>query len=156
MAGALQRPASVAGVSAAMPPETPTVPATLTIVGVRHHSPACAGLVREAIERLRPAHVLIEGPADVNPRLGEFLLGHELPVAVFTSARSGQRSRASWSPFCDYSPEWIALTEGTRAGAQVRFIDLPAWHPAFAAMANRYADAERRYTQAVDGLCRSL
>ena len=128
----------------------------LTIVGVRHHSPACAGLVREAIKRLRPAHVLIEGPADMNPRIDEFLLGHELPVAVFTSARQGMASRASWSPFCDYSPEWIALTEGARIGAEVRFIDLPAWHPAFAERANRYADAERRYTQAVDGLCRTL
>jgi len=128
----------------------------LTIVGVRHHSPACAGLVREAIERLRPAHVLIEGPSDMNDRIGEFLLGHELPVAVFTSVRDGTFARGSWSPFCEYSPEWVALTEGTRAGAEVRFIDLPAWHPAFSVLTNRYADAELRFTQAVDELCRQF
>ncbi|MEY9930151.1 broad specificity phosphatase PhoE [Catenulispora sp. GP43] len=126
----------------------------LTIVGVRHHSPACAGLVREAIERLRPAHVLIEGPSDMNDRIGEFLLGHELPVAVFTSVRDGSFARGSWSPFCEYSPEWVALAEGTRAGAEVRFIDLPAWHPAFSTLTNRYADAELRFTQTVDELCR--
>jgi hypothetical protein len=128
----------------------------LTVVGVRHHSPACAGLVREAIERLRPAHVLIEGPSDMNDRIGEFLLGHELPVAVFTSVRDGASARGAWSPFCEYSPEWVALTEGTRAGAQVRFIDLPAWHPAFSTLTNRYADAELRFTQTVDELCRQF
>ena len=130
--------------------------ANLTIVGVRHHSPACAGLVREAIERLRPAHVLIEGPSDMNDRIAEFLLGHDLPVAVFTSVRDGSSARGSWSPFCEYSPEWVALTEGTRAGAEVRFIDLPAWHPAFSVLTNRYADAELRFTQAVDELCRQF
>lgn len=133
-----------------------TSPENLTVVGVRHHSPACAGLVREAIERLRPAHVLIEGPSDMNDRIGEFLLGHELPVAVFTSVRDGTSARGSWSPFCEYSPEWVALTEGTRAGARVRFIDLPAWHPAFSTLTNRYADAELRFTQTVDALCRQF
>lgn len=130
--------------------------ANLTIVGVRHHSPACAGLVREAIDRLRPAHVLIEGPSDMNDRIGEFLLGHELPVAVFTSVRDGSLARGSWSPFCEYSPEWVALTEGTKAGAEVRFIDLPAWHPAFSTLTNRYADAELRFTRTVEELCRQF
>ncbi|WP_413562968.1 DUF5682 family protein [Catenulispora pinistramenti] len=128
----------------------------LTVIGVRHHSPACAGLVREAIERLRPAHVLIEGPSDMNDRIGEFLLGHELPVAVFTSVRDGMTARGSWSPFCEYSPEWVALTDGTRAGAEVRFIDLPAWDPAFLTLTNRYADAELRFTQVVADLCRQF
>ena len=43
----------------------------LAVLGVRHHSPACARLVRETIDRLRPAYVLIEGPADMNPHLDE-------------------------------------------------------------------------------------
>lgn len=131
---------------------------TLTIVGVRHHSPACARLVRAAIAALKPAYVLVEGPVDMNERLGELVLGHELPVAVFTTYRDGGSGfvRSSWSPFCEYSPEWIAVTDGLAAGAEVRFIDLPAWHPAFALRTNRYADAELRYAQAVDGLCATL
>jgi uncharacterized protein DUF5682 len=128
----------------------------LEIIGVRHHSPACARLVRAALARLRPAYVLIEGPADMNARLDELTLGHRLPIAVFTSSRSGNAHQASWSPFCDYSPEWVALTEGRAAGAEVRFIDLPAWHPAFGRRPNRYADVELRYAQAVDGLCAAL
>ncbi|MGW5051967.1 DUF5682 family protein [Actinokineospora sp. NPDC004072] len=121
-----------------------------TFLGVRHHSPACARLVAAAIAELRPAHVLIEGPADFP--VEQLLLGHTLPVAIFSYVRG---RHMSWSPFCDYSPEWVALTRGHAAGAQVRFIDLPAWHPAFD-LDNRYADAERRYSAAIDALCRSF
>ncbi|MEU9143656.1 DUF5682 family protein [Streptomyces sp. NPDC048349] len=127
---------------------------TATFLGVRHHSPACARLVARTIEELRPAHVLIEGPADLAGRLDELLLGHELPVAVFSHYRDAQRSATSWTPLCDYSPEWVALTAGRAAGAEVRFIDLPAWHPAFAGRTNRYADAEARYAEATERLCR--
>ncbi len=127
-----------------------------TFLGVRHHSPASARLVRDTILDRRPAYVLIEGPADVNDRLDELLLGHELPVALYTYYRDDERSHASWTPFCDYSPEWVALTAGREVGAEVRFIDLPAWHPAFADRGNRYADAEARYTEAVDRLCREF
>ncbi|MCX4695553.1 DUF5682 family protein [Streptomyces sp. NBC_01408] len=125
-----------------------------TFLGVRHHSPACARLVARTIEELRPAHVLIEGPADLSGRLDELLLGHELPVAVFSHYRDEERSATSWAPFCAYSPEWVALTAGRAAGAEVRFIDLPAWHPAFDGRTNRYADAEARYTEASALLCR--
>src|SRR3954453_3072955 len=124
-----------------------------TFIGVRHHSPACARLTRDAIRELRPAHVLVEGPADMNDRLAEVMLDHELPVAVFTSYRDEQRQHASWTPLCEHSPEWVAVTEGRAAGAAVRFIDLPAWHPAFAGMTNRYSDAERRHADAIARLC---
>jgi hypothetical protein len=127
-----------------------------TFIGVRHHSPACAGLVASTIEALEPAHVLVEGPVDMNDRLDELLLGHELPVAVYTYYRDGERSHSSWTPFCDYSPEWVALTAGRACGARVRFIDLPAWHPAFAGRGNRYADAEARYTEVTGRLCREF
>ncbi len=126
---------------------------TATFIGVRHHSPACARLVAGTIAALRPAHVLVEGPADMNDRVGELLLGHDLPVAVFSSYRDDERRSGSWAPFCAYSPEWVALHEGHRAGAQVRFIGLPSWDPALAERENRYADAEQRYAEVVDRLC---
>lgn len=127
-----------------------------TFLGVRHHSPACARLVRDAIWRLRPAYVLVEGPADFGPRMDELLLGHTPPVAVFSYYRDAERVHASWSPFCGYSPEWVALHEGRAAGAELRLIDLPAWHPAFAERSNRYADAERRYAEVTERLCREF
>lgn len=122
-------------------------------VGVRHHSPACARLARHVIRELSPAYVLIEGPADMNDRIDELLLTHELPVAIFTYHQDESRHHASWSPFCDYSPEWVAIREGAKAGAKVRFIDLPSWHDAFAGVRNRYSDGERRSSLAVKRLC---
>ncbi|MFD6262526.1 DUF5682 family protein [Micromonospora chalcea] len=131
-------------------------PGGVTFLGVRHHSPACARLVAATVARLRPAYVLVEGPADLNGRMDELLGDHELPIAVFTAHRDGNRRHASWSPFCAYSPEWVALTAGREVGAQLRFIDLPAWHPALSDRANRYADADQRYAEAVRRLCATL
>lgn len=110
------------------------------IIGVRHHSPACARLVAERIRTVRPAHVLIEGPADVNDRIDELHLGHRLPIAVYTYLSSPTGHHTSWAPFAEHSPEWQALTVGREVGARTRFIDLPAWHAAFAELDNRYAD----------------
>jgi hypothetical protein len=128
----------------------------LTVVGVRHHSPACARLVRDVIRARRPRHVLIEGPSEMNDRLGELLLPHVLPVAVFTHVARADVRWASWSPFCAYSPEWVALQEGRAAGAEVRFMDLPAWDDAFHAVRNRYADRHDRASRLVDLLCARL
>lgn len=128
----------------------------LHVVGVRHHSPACARLVAHTLRTVRPRHVLIEGPADMNARLDELLLPHELPLAVFSSYRDEERAHASWTPFCAYSPEWVALTAGTKAGARVRFMDLPAWDKAFHGVRNRYSDGERRTARAIETLCRKL
>ncbi|MFA1550961.1 DUF5682 family protein [Actinomadura chokoriensis] len=128
----------------------------VTFLGVRHHSPACALLVRDTIRRLRPAYVLVEGPADFGTRMDELLLGHAPPIAIFSYYRDAERVHASWSSFCGYSPEWVALNEGREAGAELRFIDLPAWHPAFAGRGNRYADAERRYGEVAERLCREF
>src|SRR3989442_7352541 len=127
-----------------------------TFIGVRHHSPACARLVANTIATLQPAYVLVEGPVDMNDRLDELLLGHELPIAVFSSYRGSDRRHMSWAPICEYSPEWVALTAGRAAGAELRFIDLPAWHPAFALRNNRYADAEQRYADVIDRLCETV
>ncbi|MFD0573406.1 DUF5682 family protein [Kitasatospora gansuensis] len=110
-------------------------------------------MVAHTIEELRPAYVLVEGPADMNDRLDELLLGHRLPIAVFSHHRDDRRAATSWTPLCEYSPEWVALTAGRAAGAELRFIDLPAWHPAFEERANRYADAEARYAEATGRLC---
>ncbi|RQO47747.1 hypothetical protein DBV14_20050 [Variovorax sp. KBW07] len=127
------------------------------IVGVRHHSPACARLVAERIRTLRPAHVLIEGPADFNARLAELYLPHQLPVAIYSYLSGDQTHRGSWSPFAEHSPEWQALQVAREVGAQVRFIDLPAWHDAFSRMENRYADvADAQHEERAEAYERAL
>jgi hypothetical protein len=110
------------------------------ILGVRHHSPACARLAAARIRALSPAFVLIEGPADFNARLDELYLPHRLPIAIYSYLSSGTAHCGSWSPLAEHSPEWQALRAGREVGAEVRFIDLPAWHAAFSSLENRYAD----------------
>lgn len=75
------------------------------MIGIRHHSPACAKLAAHWIERLRPAAVLIEGPGDFNARMGELLLPHRLPVALYSYAHHAGGAAQCWFPFADYSPE---------------------------------------------------
>lgn len=128
----------------------------LTVIGVRHHSPACARLVQRTIRRLQPQHVLVEGPADLNDRIDELLLEHRLPVAVFTSARSADHVLRSWSPFCEHSPEHVALVTAREVGAQSRFMDLPAWDDAFGQRENRYSDAALRYAEVQQRLCQQF
>lgn len=123
----------------------------LILIGVRHHSPACARLVRETIIERRPAYVLVEGPADYNPYLDDLKRPHKLPVAIFSYAATDTTAQSSYSPFCAYSPEWQALQSAWEIGATALFCDLPAWHPDFGARRNRYADPHglhRRYDRA--------
>jgi hypothetical protein len=131
----------------------------LVIIGVRHHSPACARRVRRVIESIAPAFVLIEGPSDFNPFICDLKLEHSLPIAIFSFCSSAELTMASYSPFCSYSPEWQALVSARSAGAEPLFCDLPAWHPEFEERANRYADPHelhKRCRAAMAALAREL
>ena len=140
----------------------------LHVLGVRHHSPACARRVEAALRKIRPRHVLIEGPADFNQRLGELTRpwegleepgpqqAHRLPLALFTWYRSEERTFSSWTPFCRHSPEWVALSLGQELGAQVRFFDLPAWSRAFVGVRNRYSDHPDRSEDYQRRLCEKV
>lgn len=112
----------------------------LILIGVRHHSPACAHLVRDTIIARRPAYVLVEGPVDYNPSLDDLRRAHTLPIAIFSYAATDTSAQSSYTPFCTYSPEWQALQSAWEVGATPLFCDLPAWHPDFGDRANRYAD----------------
>jgi Family of unknown function (DUF5682) len=73
---------------------------------VRHHSPACARLVRELAHGIKPAAILIEGPSDFNPQIAELNLPHELPIAIYSFANLAEGNRRdAFYPYCIYSPE---------------------------------------------------
>ena len=98
----------------------------VTFFPVRHHSPTCARAVRDLIQTLQPAAVLIEGPVDFNDRIDELVLDHRLPIAIYSFVRLPDGSRCgAWYPFCVYSPEWQAIMSAQGVGAAVRFIDIP-------------------------------
>jgi Family of unknown function (DUF5682) len=126
----------------------------LHIVGVRHHSPACARLARSVIRTTKPAFVLIEGPSDMNDRLDELALDHDPPFALFSFLRGdGGPDRASWYPICSSSPEWVAMQTAAEVNASVKFMDLPAWHRAFGERVNLSSDGTDRYGAVIDLLC---
>lgn len=128
------------------------------VIGVRHHSPACARLVAHTIEHERPQAVLIEGPSDFNERIGELMLEHTLPLALYSFADEEGRAAQCWFPLLDYSPEWVALRRGHATGATLRFIDLPHWQYRTVPDAERAtagnADGRTRYGDVTAALCR--
>jgi len=127
------------------------------ILGIRHHSPACARLVRDLIQTHKPTAVLIEGPSDFNQRLAELALPHRLPIALYSYAHTAEGPAQCWYPFLAYSPEWVALQTAKDIGAALRFIDLPHWHyRALADTRRRTHKAESkadRYAEVSAALC---
>src|SRR6201996_8013523 len=102
---------------------------------IRHHSPACALHLREALRAIRPTAVLIEGPVDFEPLIDELLApGVVPPVAMValpdSDAREKGRAGTTYYPICRHSPEYISIQVASELGATTRFIDLPSRHPA--------------------------
>lgn len=100
--------------------------ADVSLFGIRHHGPGSARRLVEALDALRPATVLIEGPADAShllPMLADPTMA--TPVALLVYAEDDP-ARAGFFPFTDYSPEYQAARWAVAQGADLRFIDLPA------------------------------
>jgi hypothetical protein len=101
------------------------MPATIDILGVRHHGPGSARMVRSALLNAKPDAVLIEGPPDAHEVLP--LAAHvemKPPVALLVY-EPDTPANAAYYPFAEFSPEWQAIRWGLEAKAEVRFIDLP-------------------------------
>ncbi|MFZ0743582.1 MAG: DUF5682 family protein, partial [Terracidiphilus sp.] len=107
---------------------------------IRHHSPACAWHLAKLIRELRPTQILVEGPASFTPLIPAILDPEtRAPVAVYAhfidvdrklhkpcegEPDFGPARYAAYYPFCDYSPELVALRVGSECGAHIEFIDL--------------------------------
>lgn len=114
----------------------------VVVVPVRHHSPACARAVTAAFERFAPSHVLVEGPRSFTGLVD--LLCHpeaRYPLAVYAWSRPPGRAtvpgegHGGYHPFCDYSPELVAVRLAHAAGAPVTFCDLEVGEQAAVARA---------------------
>ncbi|MCB1051382.1 MAG: hypothetical protein H6510_00445 [Acidobacteria bacterium] len=107
---------------------------------IRHHSPACSWHLTRLIQDTKPATILIEGPVSLTPWIRD--LAHpqtQPPVALYTQFTDKRQRLAKASdsekrlvplrlgayyPLCAYSPEWVAIREGSNMGAKLAFIDL--------------------------------
>ncbi|TKD02194.1 DUF5682 family protein [Polyangium fumosum] len=112
---------------------------SLAFFPVRHQSPTCAAKLEAFLPRFAPDVILVELPAPFEEQL-EALLDPEsrapFALCAMTEGKSPRfvarrdeiraaeapRSRAYY-PFCDYSPELVALRYAKASGAEVRFID---------------------------------
>jgi Family of unknown function (DUF5682) len=98
----------------------------LHILGVRHHGPGSAALVRAALDRLDPALVLIEGAPEGDALAGDVARpAMKPPVAMLFYAEDDPRA-AIFAPFAEFSPEWQAMLWAASRQRPLRFIDWPA------------------------------
>ena len=101
---------------------------TCLFAPIRHHSPACAWMLRAMIRDHAPDLILIEAPADLArhvPHLTD--PDTRLPVAIASLGPETDGARSvGYYPFSDTSPELMAIRLAAETGAEVRFIDLPA------------------------------
>ncbi|GHF47712.1 hypothetical protein GCM10010218_31400 [Streptomyces mashuensis] len=108
---------------------TPTAaPDAPLLLGVRHHGPGSARAVRAALDRARPAAVLVEGPPEADA-LVHLAADEDMrpPVALLAHAVDDPGRAVFW-PFAAFSPEWTALRWALAHDVPFRFIDLPAAH----------------------------
>ena len=103
----------------------------LIVFPVRHHSPACAWQLDRLLAGRRPSAILVEGPRGFTGTIP--FLTHDaarMPLAIYTyvveraDGDAIPRRRASYYPFCDYSPELVALRAARALDVPARFIDL--------------------------------
>ncbi|MEX2715126.1 MAG: DUF5682 family protein [Candidatus Sigynarchaeota archaeon] len=118
--------------------------ARLKLLPVRHHSPASALLVKQAIGTWKPKLVLIEGPSSADTLIQYMVENDTVPpfaiLSMFTDDANhfGMNGVMPFSPdkaiparfqvhypFISYSPELVALAEAKRCKIPVHFIDLP-------------------------------
>ncbi len=102
--------------------------AAVEILGVRHHGPGSARSVALALDELRPAAVVIEGPPELDAVAALAASEHMVPPVAGLVYDVAEPRRASFYPMAVFSPEWVALRWALAHGVTVRFADLPAAH----------------------------
>ncbi len=135
-----------------------TLDSDLIFFPVRHHSPTAAKLLRQLIDEIKPAAILIEGPSDFNDRISELFLPHQLPIAIYSYIHiTDQIRRSAFYPFCVYSPEWQALQSAHQWSIPVQFIDLPFGDRSVErTIENCYSDETLKRSDYVATLCEKL
>lgn len=96
------------------------------LLGIRHHGPGSAALLRRALDALDPECLLIEGPPEGDDLI-KFVAdaGMKPPVAMLLHAVD-DASAAFFMPFAEFSPEWVAMQWAVERGRAASFCDWPA------------------------------
>ncbi|MFT4174912.1 MAG: DUF5682 family protein [Rhodocyclaceae bacterium] len=109
------------------------------LFGIRHHGPGCARSLLDALERLQPDCLLVEGPPEGEPMLVHLMDADLQPPVALLVYDPDDAQEAAFYPFAEFSPEWQALRHALGRGITARFIDLPLSHQFALARAQREA-----------------
>ncbi|WP_422375412.1 DUF5682 family protein [Roseibium sp.] len=101
--------------------------AHVSYFGIRHHGPGSARRLLDALDDLRPAEVLVEGPADLSALLPTLASLSMKPPVALLAYPVNEPERAAFWPFAEFSPEYQAVCWAVRNHVPVRFIDLPVY-----------------------------
>lgn len=94
------------------------------LVGVRHHSPACAAALPGLLDAFAPERLMVELPPEFTAWLP--WLGHrDLVAPVALAGVRGEGSDLSFYPFADFSPELVAIRWASARGVPIEAIDQP-------------------------------
>src|SRR5512142_1601999 len=98
------------------------------VFGIRHHGPGSARSLRDALARLQPDLLLIEGPPEADGLLPLAAHAEMKPPVALLVYNPETPAQAVYYPFAAFSPEWQAIHHGLKTGVPVRFMDLPVGH----------------------------
>ncbi|MEM8735190.1 MAG: DUF5682 family protein, partial [Planctomycetota bacterium] len=79
------------------------------------------------MNELRPAEVLIEGPADLSELIPMLADEAMVPPVALLAYPAGEPERSVFWPFSVFSPEYQAILWAVNHGVPARFIDLPVY-----------------------------
>ena len=96
--------------------------------GIRHHGPGSARSVVRALEQVKPAVVLIEGPPDADGMIAFAGRLEMVPPVAILVHDVDDPAAAVYYPFAEFSPEWQAMRWAVGRHVPVRFMDLPQSH----------------------------
>ena len=96
------------------------------IYGIRHLSSAGAFHLRELLERVKPAMVLVEGPSDMTEQMEHIVSEDTKPPIAIMAYTKETPIKTILYPFAVYSPEYEAIRWSFEHQVSCRFIDLPS------------------------------
>ncbi|HPN69107.1 MAG TPA: DUF5682 family protein [Saprospiraceae bacterium] len=99
---------------------------SVNVLGIRHHGVGSARQVLKMLHKLKPDCILIEGPPEITEML-HYIGNQQLipPVSIMVYDSDFPKT-ASFYPFNQFSPEWVAIKFAIQHHIPFRAIDLPA------------------------------
>ena len=92
--------------------------------GIRHFSPAGAYFLRQFLDEVKPALVLIEGPADFDFLIDDIVSKKLVPPFAIMAYTKEAPIDTILYPFAEYSPEYQAILWARENNKECHFFDL--------------------------------